>query len=66
MPQPSEAEMQRRRRDHEEALASVRLEGLEPDPWAIAQSERAIRGETTLEEVIAAYLERVKRGEHRS
>lgn len=54
-------EMAERRRAAENALASQRLEGLEPDPQVVAQVERVIVGELEIGDVIEAYKERVRR-----
>ena len=45
-----------------DAVANQRLEGLEPDPAAIAALERAARGELAFDDALAAYLARVTRG----
>lgn len=47
------------------ALASERLEGLEPDAKAIADSERWGRGEVEIRDIIEDFTARVKRGEIR-
>ncbi|MGF7158334.1 MULTISPECIES: antitoxin VbhA family protein [unclassified Bartonella] len=59
----SEEEIKRRRFDAKNALASQRLEGLEPDPQVVAQVERYIIGELEISDIIKDYIERVKRGE---
>ncbi|WP_208436157.1 antitoxin VbhA family protein [Bartonella phoceensis] len=59
----SEDEIKLRRLYAENALASQRLEGLEPDPKVVEQMERVIIGELEISEVIEEYIERVKRGE---
>ncbi|WP_034987941.1 antitoxin VbhA family protein [Bartonella florencae] len=59
----SEDEIKRRRFHAKNALASQRLEGLEPDPQVVAQVERYIIGELEISDVIKDYIERVKRGE---
>lgn len=48
-------EQVRRRTIMQEALAQVRLEGLEPDPIVFTYIERYARGEMTLAEAIAEY-----------
>ncbi len=53
-PLPPE-EQTRRRKIMQEALAQVRLEGLEPDPFVFPYIERYVRGEITLADVRAAY-----------
>lgn len=45
------------------ALASQRLEGLEPDAQTIADTEKWTRGEVAIANVIANFANRVKRGE---
>ncbi|WP_375664453.1 antitoxin VbhA family protein, partial [Bartonella sp. CL50QHWL] len=45
------------------ALASQRLEGLEPDPKVVEQMERVIIGELETSDILKDYMERVKRGE---
>jgi hypothetical protein len=57
----TEQEIAERRRAAENAIASQRLEGLEPDPWVVAQMERVIVGEIEISDLIEAYLERVRR-----
>jgi len=52
-----------RRRTADNALASQRLEGLEPDPQVIAEVERYIFGKVEIGDIIEHYLARVKRGE---
>ena len=59
----TEHEIAQRRRDAENALGSQRLEGLEPDPYVIAQMERYIVGELEIEDIVADVIARVKRGE---
>ncbi|WP_273721037.1 MULTISPECIES: antitoxin VbhA family protein [unclassified Bartonella] len=59
----SEDEIKLRRLYAENALASQRLEGLEPDPQVVAQMERVIIGELEIGDIIKDYIERVKRGE---
>ncbi|WP_375648951.1 antitoxin VbhA family protein [Bartonella sp. MU70NMGDW] len=59
----SEEEIKRRRFYAENALASQRLEGLEPDPKVVEQMERVIIGELETSDIIKDYMERVKRGE---
>lgn len=50
----TEQERARRQREVENALASGRLEGLEPSPGAMAIYTRYIDGEFTLEQMGAA------------
>ncbi|WP_208440031.1 antitoxin VbhA family protein [Bartonella raoultii] len=59
----SEEEIKRRRFAAKNALASQRLEGLEPDPKVVEQMERVIIGELEISDVIRDYIERVKRGD---
>lgn len=59
----SEDEIKRRRFAAKNALASQRLEGLEPDPKVVEQVERYIIGELEISDIIKDYIERVKRGE---
>ncbi|WP_273723801.1 antitoxin VbhA family protein [Bartonella sp. AU18XJBT] len=59
----SEEEIKRRRFAAKNALASQRLEGLEPDPKVVAQVERYIIGELEISDIIKDYIERIKRGE---
>lgn len=51
----TEQEIAERRRAAENAIASQRLEGLEPDPWVVAQMERVIVGEIEISDLIEAY-----------
>jgi hypothetical protein len=44
------------------AVASQRLEGLEPDPEVVAELERAAREGTSFDAVVDAYLARVRAG----
>ncbi|WP_273755021.1 antitoxin VbhA family protein [Bartonella sp. MM73XJBT.G] len=59
----SEEEIKRRRFAAKNALASQRLEGLEPDPKVVEQMERVIIGELEISDILKDYMERVKRGE---
>ncbi|WP_375637007.1 MULTISPECIES: antitoxin VbhA family protein [unclassified Bartonella] len=59
----SEEEIKLRRIYAENALASQRLEGLEPDPKVVEQMERVIIGELETSDIITDYMERVRRGE---
>ncbi|WP_375640347.1 MULTISPECIES: antitoxin VbhA family protein [unclassified Bartonella] len=59
----SEEEIKLRRIYAENALASQRLEGLEPDPKVVEQMERVIIGELETSDIIKDYMERVRRGE---
>jgi len=46
-----------------DAVASVRLEGLEPTPALVAQLEQVASGERTLEEILTDIRDRIARGE---
>ncbi|WP_375670224.1 antitoxin VbhA family protein [Bartonella sp. PS7NMGDW] len=59
----SEEEIKLRRFAAKNALASQRLEGLEPDPKVVEQMERVIIGELEISDILKDYMERVKRGE---
>ncbi|EJF91607.1 hypothetical protein ME9_01725 [Bartonella taylorii 8TBB] len=59
----SEDEIKRRRFAAKNALASQRLEGLEPDQQVVSQMERVIIGELETSDVIKNLMERIKRGE---
>jgi hypothetical protein len=47
------------------ALASLRLEGLDPGEEAIAESEKWTRGEVEIRDVIENFIAKVKCGEIR-
>ncbi len=51
----SPEEQARRRKIMQEALAQVRMEGLEPDPIIFTYIERYARGEMTLADAITEY-----------
>ena len=56
-PTPVSAREQERRREAlRDALAQVRLEGLEPHPAFFDYAERYVRGEITLDEAIANFI----------
>jgi len=57
----TEQEIAERRRAAENAIASQRLEGLEPDPWVVAQMERVIVGEIEISDLIEAYNRPLKK-----
>ncbi|WP_375630394.1 MULTISPECIES: antitoxin VbhA family protein [unclassified Bartonella] len=59
----SEDEIKRRRFAAKNALASQRLEGLEPDSKVVEQMERVIIGELETSDVIKDLMSRIKRGE---
>lgn len=61
-----EREIAARREAVANAVATQRLEGLEPDPQTIAELERAARGEIEVADVLARLRERVAAGEFRS
>ena len=63
MPTITQKEQDERRETMLSALGSQRLEGLEPDEHVIADSEKWVRGEMEIAEVLNNFLERVKRGE---
>jgi antitoxin VbhA-like protein len=54
----STEEQNRRRLAMRRALAQVRLEGLEPDPAVFEYVDRYICGEITIEEAVAAMIQR--------
>lgn len=56
-------EITERRHAADNALASQRLAGLEPDPLVVVELDRYILGELDLGQIIERYLSRVKRGE---
>jgi len=56
-------EFAKRRLAFEEAVATHRLEGLEPDPQTIADLERVADGRIDIEEYIKLVKDRVARGE---
>jgi hypothetical protein len=58
-------EQEERKEIMENALASERLEGLEPDAKTIADSEKWTQGEMELCDIIDDLTARVKRGEIR-
>lgn len=45
-----------------DAVASQRMEGLEPDPQVVAELERAAHDGTSFDAVVDAYLARVRAG----
>ena len=49
----------------ENAIASQRLEGLEPDPQTIEDLQCVVRGEFGIEESIRRVKERIARGQFR-
>lgn len=54
-------EQERRRSAMRRALAQVRLEGLEPDPAVFDYIERYVQGEITVDEAVAAMIQRSQR-----
>jgi hypothetical protein len=50
-------EQARRRTDMRDALAQVRLEGLEPDPIVFTYIERYVHGEMTLANALVFYTD---------
>jgi hypothetical protein len=61
----SKREQEERKEIMENALASERLGGLDPDAKTIADSEKWTRGEIELCDIIEDFTARVKRGEVR-
>lgn len=59
----SHEEIARNRSAIANAIASQRLEGLEPDARAMADLDRAACGELSIEAVLANYAERVANGD---
>lgn len=55
----SQPEQEHRTKAMEDALANVRLAGLEPDPIIFTSIERYVRGDMTLTEAIADYSARL-------
>ena len=54
----SAEEQERRRLAMRQALAHVRMEGLEPDPIVFDYIERYVRGEITTDEAVADLVKR--------
>ncbi|SAI73136.1 Uncharacterised protein [Bordetella ansorpii] len=56
-------EIEQRRRDVDDALASQRLEGLEPDAQTVRQMQQYVDGQVELADVVAIFARRVAGGE---
>ena len=54
-------EQEQRRTALRDALAQVRLEGLEPHPAFFAYAEAYIRGEITIDEAVARFVADIQR-----
>lgn len=61
-----EREIAARRAAVANAVATQRLEGLEPDPATIADLERAARGEIEVSDVLARLRQRIAAGDFRA
>ena len=62
---PTEHELAKRNMALENAIASQRLEGLEPDPKTIEDLKCVVRGEFDVEESLRRVKERISLGEFR-
>jgi len=62
---PTEQELAKRNMALENAVASQRIEGLEPDPQTIEDMQCVVRGEFGVEESLRRVKERVALGEFR-
>ena len=62
---PTEEELAKRNLALENAIASQRLEGLEPDPKTIEDLKCVVRGEFGIEESLRRVKERISLGEFR-
>lgn len=60
---PTEQELARRKATLENAIASLRLEGLEPDARAIEDMQCVIRGEFGIKEALMRLRERITLGQ---
>ncbi|SAI46798.1 Uncharacterised protein [Bordetella ansorpii] len=56
-------EIAQRQRAVEDALASQRLEGLEPDAQALHQMQQYVQGHVELADIVAMFSRRVGNGE---
>ena len=65
MKQPTEQELAKRNMALENAIASQRLEGLEPDPQTIEDMQCVVRGEFDVEESLRRVKERISLGQFR-
>lgn len=61
----TEQELAKRNMALENAIASQRLEGLEPDDQTIADLKRVVRGEFGLQESLRRVKERISLGQFR-
>lgn len=61
----SKASLQARSHAVTNAIASQRLEGLEPDSGAVADLQRFARGEVEIDTVLSNFKARIARGEVR-
>lgn len=62
----NEKEIAARRAALNNAVATQRLEGLEPDTQTIADLERVVRGEINVADVIARLRQRIAAGEFKT
>ena len=62
---PTEQELAKRNMALENAIASQRLEGLEPDPQTIEDMQCVVRGEFGIEESLRRVKERISLGQFR-
>ena len=62
---PTEYELAKRNMALENAIASQRLEGLEPDPKTIEDLKCVVRGEFGIEESLRRVKERISLGQFR-
>ena len=62
---PTEQELAKRNLALENAIASQRLEGLEPDPQTIEDMQCVVRGEFDVEESLRRVKERIALGQFR-
>lgn len=62
---PTAFDLNERRRAVLNALASQRLEGLEPDPKTIAELERVAEGTLSISDVIKTLRSRIAAGDFR-
>ena len=62
---PTEQELAKRNMALENAIASQRLEGLEPDPQTIEDMQCVVRGEFDVEESLRRVKERISLGQFR-
>lgn len=60
---PTERELADRSLALENAIASQRLEGLEPDPQTIEDMQGVVRGEFEVEEALSRLRERIALGQ---